>query len=183
MMAHDAQSTRWRGSDMSTASRVSSSVLAPSLMSITSGWLSITGLIALSAVQWFMGIAVEAVFRRSANDAFFIFDSACSEATHSGSAAIVLPASPARIASSAILMSPTTGAAIGTLRSISRGSTSSWMNLMPGFHLPRPNDSIQLRRAPTTITTSAFSMMVLRHDSALSGPASGIRPLAIDMAR
>ena len=87
------------------------------------------------------------------------------------------------MASSASPISPTTGAAIGTLTSISCGSTSSCTNLMAGFHLPRPNESIQLRRAPATITTSAFSIMVERHDSALSGPSSGISPLAIDMGR
>ncbi len=76
MMAHVAQSTRWRGSDMSMVSRVSSSVFAPSLTRITSGLASSTGLMALSAVQWVMGDVCAAAARRAANLAFFSLASA-----------------------------------------------------------------------------------------------------------
>jgi hypothetical protein len=54
-------------------------------------------------------------------------------------------------------MSPTIGAAISTLLSISFGSMSIWMNFFgPAPHcLPLPWLSSQLRRAPIIITTSA----------------------------
>src|ERR1700732_1307026 len=53
-------------------------------------------------------------------------------------------------------MSPTTGAAISTLESISLGSMSIWMNFFGASPqlLPLPCDSSQLRRAPINITTS-----------------------------
>ena len=183
MMAHVAQSTRWRGNDMLMASRVSSRVLAPSLTSITSGLASRIGLITPRAVQWCIGISDFASSRRAANLASLALVSAWREGTHCGSADIFLPSMAARSASRDRPMSPTTGAAIGRLTSISCGSTSSWINLVSGLHLPLPNDSIQLSLAPTTMPTSASFIMVERHDSALSGPASGITPLAIDMGR
>lgn len=168
---------------MSMASRVSSRVLAPSLISMMSGLASMIGLMTPSAVQWCIGIRPFVASRRAENLAFFSLASACRELTHAGSADIFAPSIFARMASRARPMSPTTGAAIGTLTSISSGSTSSWMNFISGFHFPRPNESIQLRRAPITMTTSAFSMTVERQDRALRGPASGIRPLAIDIGR
>ncbi len=182
-MAHVAQSTRWRGSDMFTASRVSSSVFAPSFTNITSGLLSIIGFIAPSAVQWFIGDAVLASSSLAANFTPLALASVCSDVTQSGSALICRPSMAFRMASSASPMSPTTGAAIGTLTSISCGSTSSWINFICGFHFPRPNDSIQFSRAPITITTSDFPIIVERHGRALSGPSSGMSPFAIDIGR
>ena len=57
-------------------------------------------------------------------------------------------------------MSPTRGAAMGTLLSISVGEMSIWMNwresaLASPQVLPLPCESSQFRRAPTSITTSA----------------------------
>ena len=60
-------------------------------------------------------------------------------------------------------MSPTSGAAMRTLLSISVGEMSIWMNCwppqalwsLPPQVLPLPCDSSQFRRAPTSITTSA----------------------------
>src|SRR2546423_3341255 len=55
-------------------------------------------------------------------------------------------------------MSPTSGAAIPTLLSISLGSMSIWMNCFdPGSPqvLPLPCDSSQLRRGPVHMTTAA----------------------------
>src|SRR5713101_4692165 len=53
-------------------------------------------------------------------------------------------------------MSPTTGAAISTLLSISLGSMSIWMNFFGASPqaLPLPCDRSQLSRAPINITTS-----------------------------
>ena len=183
MMAHVAQSTRWRGSDISTVSRVSSSVLAPSFMRIMSGLASSTGFMALSAPQCVIGISLAASARRAANFSLPALVRAWSAGSHAGSVCMVLPSMPAIMASRASPMSPTTGAATGTLRSISVGSTSSCMNLVSGFHLPRPKESIQLRRAPITITTSACSIIIERQEMADSSPVSGISPLAIDIGR
>ena len=67
---------------------------------------------------------------------------------------------PASSAATQEPMSPISGAAIGTLLSISVGEMSIWMNLRsaplsPPQVLPLPCDSSQFRRAPTSITTSA----------------------------
>src|ERR687887_561106 len=54
-------------------------------------------------------------------------------------------------------ISPTSGATIATLLSISFGSMSIWMNFFdPGSPqvLPLPCDRSQLRRAPITLTTA-----------------------------
>ena len=60
-------------------------------------------------------------------------------------------------------MSPTSGASMRTLLSASCGEMSTWMNFWPPHALwslppqvlPLPCESSQLRRAPTSITTSA----------------------------
>ncbi len=55
------------------------------------------------------------------------------------------------------LMSPTTGAAIARLLSISVGEMSTCTNRVPSDHSGGlPCDSSQFRRAPATITTSAL---------------------------
>ncbi len=138
---------------------------------------------ALSAVQCVIGIAVDAASNRAANFLFLAAVSACSAGTQDGSVDMVYLGSSASNALSDRFISPTTGAATGTLRSISFGSTSSCTNFTSGFHLPLPNESIQLMRAPITITASDCSMMVERHESALNSPLSGSTPFAIDIAR
>ena len=68
---------------------------------------------------------------------------------------------PASSADTQEPMSPTSGAAMATLLSISVGEMSIWMNFLPGLVavppqvLPLPCESSQFRRAPTSITTSA----------------------------
>ncbi len=181
IIAHVAQSMRWRGSDMFTASRVSSSVFAPSLTNITSGFDSSTGLIADRAVQWFIGCADAFCCSRSSNLAFFTFVSACSCVTHAGSMLVLWLPSCDNIAVSELSRSPMTGAAIGLFMSISCGSISNCTNFVSEFHLPCPRDSSQFRRAPISTTTSACCIMVERQEMALSGWLSGISPLAIDM--
>ena len=79
-------------------------------------------------------------------------------------------------------MSPTTGAAISTLLSISRGSMSMWMNFLApaGPHcLPLPWLSSQFKRAPTSITTSLSASTVDRAAAADSGCVSGSNPFAM----
>ena len=82
-------------------------------------------------------------------------------------------------------MSPTTGAAISTLESISFGSMSIWMNFFGASPqvLPLPCDSSQLRRAPISITTSASLSTVERAAPAHCGWVSGRRPLAMLIGR
>ncbi len=85
-------------------------------------------------------------------------------------------------ASSTDSMSPTSGAAMGWLLSSSLGSMSTWMNFASGFHCgASPWFSSQLRRAPTSITTSAFFSASERAVAADCGWSSGSRPLAIDI--
>ena len=79
-------------------------------------------------------------------------------------------------------MSPTSGAAISTLLSISRGSMSIWMNFFEpgGPHCrPLPWLSSQLSRAPIIITTSLSASTVERAAAADCGCVSGSRPLAM----
>src|SRR5437763_12148370 len=79
-------------------------------------------------------------------------------------------------------MSPTSGAAIPTLLSISLGSMSIWMNCFdPGSPqvLPLPCDSSQLRRAPISMTTCRSLSTIERAAPADCGLVSGGRPLAI----
>ena len=79
-------------------------------------------------------------------------------------------------------MSPTMGAAISTLLSISRGSMSIWTKRwVPGAPqvLPLPCDNSQFSRAPTSSTTSACLSTVERAAPADWGWVSGSRPLAM----
>ena len=81
-------------------------------------------------------------------------------------------------------MSPTTGAAMARLLSISVGGMSSWTNCAVGDHcglLPWP--SSQFSRAPISITTSACARANERAAAADCGWSSGSRPLAMDMGR
>ena len=87
-------------------------------------------------------------------------------------------------------MSPMSGAAIGTLLSASVGEMSIWMNCLASFCgsgppqvLPLPCDSSQLRRAPTSTTTSASASTYERAAAADWACVSGSRPLAIDIGR
>ena len=76
-------------------------------------------------------------------------------------------------------MSPTTGATISTLESISFGSMSIWMNFFGASPqvLPLPCDSSQLRRAPISITTSASFSTVERAAPAHCGCGVGQQAL------
>src|SRR3546814_1658177 len=70
---------------------------------------------------------------------------------HSAGGGAHLSPMPSSSAETQEPISPTTGAAISTLLSISLGSISIWMNFcVPGLpqDLPLPCDSSQLRRAP-----------------------------------
>src|SRR3546814_14061527 len=81
-------------------------------------------------------------------------------------------------------ISPTTGAAISTLLSISLGSISIWMNFcVPGLpqDLPLPCDSSQLRRAPISITTSASFSPTERPAPAELGWYWARRPLGLPL--
>src|SRR6266849_2190799 len=65
-----------------------------------------------------------------------------------------LPSMPSRRADTHEPISPTTGATISTLLSISLGSMSIWMNFFERGSpqvLPLPCDRSQLRRAPISI--------------------------------
>ncbi len=91
---------------------------------------------------------------------------------------------PARSAAMEEAMSPITGAAMARLLSISVGWMSSWMNCAVADHcglLPWP--SSQFRRAPISITTSAWASAMERAAAADCGWSSGSRPLAMDMGR
>ena len=89
---------------------------------------------------------------------------------------------PARRASTQEPMSPTTGAAISTLLSISRGSMSIWMKRwalgLPQV-LPLPCERSQLSRAPMRRTTSLSFNAVERAAPAERACVSGSRPLAM----
>src|SRR5687767_776376 len=88
-------------------------------------------------------------------------------------------------------MSPMTGAAMATLLSASVGEMSTWMNCClpaslddaPPQVLPLPCESSQLRRAPTSITTSASARTYERAAEADRLWLSGSRPLAMDIGR
>src|SRR4051794_41979616 len=77
--------------------------------------------------------------------------------TQSEGAAGQLVPMPERSAATQDPISPTSGAAISTLESISFGSMSIWMNFFGASPqvLPLPCDSSQLRRAPNHLTASA----------------------------
>ena len=82
-------------------------------------------------------------------------------------------------------ISPTTGATISTLESISFGSMSIWMNFFGASPqvLPLPCDSSQLSRAPISITTSESFSTVERAAPAHCGCVSGRRPLPMLIGR
>src|SRR6266852_4511711 len=82
-------------------------------------------------------------------------------------------------------MSPTTGADISTLLSISLGSMSIWMNFFGASPqlLPLPCDSSQFRRAPISITTSESFSTVDRAAPAHCGWVSDKSPLAMLIGR
>ena len=106
--------------------------------------------------------------------------------TQSAGGAGHLPSMPSRRADTQEPISPTTGATISTLLSISLGSMSIWMNFFdPGSPqvLPLPCDSSQLRRAPISMTTSASFSTVERAAPADCGCVSGNRPLAMLIGR
>ncbi len=96
-------------------------------------------------------------------------------------------ASPIALSSAATHepISPTTGAAISTLESISRGSMSIWMNFFGCVPqaLPLPCDSSQLSRAPISMTTSDCASTVERAAPAHCGWVSGSRPLPMLIGR
>src|SRR6202008_656334 len=101
--------------------------------------------------------------------------------TQSAGAAVQLLPIAASKAATQEPISPTRGAAISTLESISFGSMSIWMNFFGASPqvLPLPCDNSQLRRAPISITTSASLSTVERAAPAHSGCRSGNKPLAI----
>jgi len=78
--------------------------------------------------------------------------------------------------------SPTSGAAMGWLLSISAGAMSTWMNFASGFHTgASPWLSSQFSRAPMSMTTSARRSASDRAVAADCGWSSGSSPLAMDM--
>src|SRR5258708_34718280 len=78
-------------------------------------------------------------------------------------------------------MSPTTGATISTLESISLGSISIWMNFFGASPqvLPLPCDNSQLRRAPIRHTTAAAFKPAEPGASAHFGGVSELTTLAM----
>src|SRR5260370_37743158 len=93
---------------------------------------------------------------------------------------------PSRRADTQEPISPTSGAVISTLLSISLGSMSIWMNFFdPGSPqvLPLPCDRSQFSRAPINITTSDSFSTVERAAPADCGCVSGKRPLAMLLGR
>src|SRR5215475_7570689 len=94
----------------------------------------------------------------------------------SAGAAGQLPPIPCNRADTQEPMSPTTGAAISTLESISFGSMSIWMNFLECGSpqvLPLPCESSQFSRAPIIITTSDCCRTVERAAPAHCGWVSG----------
>ncbi len=98
---------------------------------------------------------------------------------------------PASSAATHEPMSPTTGASIFTLLSISVGEMSIWMNFwppqslcaLPPQVLPLPCDSSQFSRAPISSTTSASGSTNERAADADCSCVSGSRPLAMLIGR
>ena len=80
---------------------------------------------------------------------------------HSAGGLAQLAPMPASRADTQEPMSPTSGASMRTLLSVSWGEMSIWMNFWPPLWplppqvLPLPCESSQFRRAPISITTSA----------------------------
>ena len=154
-------SRRLRGLYMSTMLRVKSSALAPSLTRIASGLALTMSRTTFSALWKFIGDGSFASV--SAILATFLALRSAMASSHSAGGLGQSEPMPARSADTHEPMSPTTGASIGTLLSASCGEMSTWMNfwppqslaLLPPQVLPLPCESSQLRRAPTSITTSA----------------------------
>src|SRR6478609_2328865 len=160
-------SRRFLGSYMSTIERAKSSVFAPSLTTIASGFALTTSRITLSALWKLIGdgflASVSAILAR-----FFSLRSPIAPVQSAPGLAHLSPR-PFTSAATHEPMSPTSGAAIGTLLSISVGEMSTWMNLRsaalaPPQVLPLPCESSQLRRAPISITTSASASTYERVD-------------------
>src|SRR6516162_8158521 len=100
----------------------------------------------------------------------------------SGGGATHLPPMPSSSAVTQEPISPTTGAAISTLESISLGSMSIWMNFLECGSpqvLPLPCDNSQLSRAPIIMTTSESLSTVERAAPAHCGCESGSKPFAM----
>ena len=99
-------------------------------------------------------------FNFSAILAMFLLLRANTSVIHSMEGFAKLVPIPADNACTQEPISPTNGAAIGTLLSISVGAISIWINwrlaaLVPPQVLPLPCDSSQFSRAPMSTTTSA----------------------------
>ena len=93
---------------------------------------------------------------------------------------------PATSAATQEPMSPTSGAAMATLLSISVGEISICMNCLPVGApqvLPLPCESSQFRRAPISSTTSDSASTYERAAEAHCAWVSGSKPLAMDMGK
>jgi len=110
---------------------------------------------------------------------------AVTAAAQSAGALLQPAAMPSSRAATHEPMSPTTGAAISTLLSISLGSISTWMNFLGASPQVRPLPwlSSQLSRAPISMTVSESFSTVERAAPAHCGWVSGSRPLAMLIGR
>ena len=155
-------------------------MLAPSLTSIASGRSLITSRNTRSALWKSIGLEfLPSLVAILAMLASFFSRIASVHAAGGGAQSLPMPSSNADTQEP---ISPTSGAAISTLLSISRGSMSIWMNrLEPGgpHCLPLPWLSSQFSRAPTSTTTSLSLSTVDRAAPAESGCVSGSSPLAM----
>src|SRR6516164_4671077 len=171
-------SRRLRGLYMSMTPRARSSVLAPSLTRIASG----RSLMMVRSAPSALWKSIGAVFfmRRGAILAMFSsLRALTAEVQSAGGAGHLLPIASTS-ADTQDPISPTNGATIATLLSISLGSMSIWMNFFdPGSPqvLPLPCDSSQLRRAPIIMTTSESLSTVDR-----AAPADSDRQQALGHA-
>src|SRR5258707_602134 len=187
MMPQVPTSRRLRGLYMSTMLRVKSSALAPSLTRHGSGFALTMSRTTASALWKFIGTGFFA--RVSAILAMFLFLRSAMAAIHCASGLGQLEPIAPSSADTQEPMSPTSGASMRTLLSASCGEISIWMNLWPPQSLcdwppqvlPLPCESSQLRRAPTSITTSASGSTKERAAEAHCSCVSGSRPLAMDM--
>src|SRR6516164_3110445 len=171
-------SRRLRGLYMSMTPRARSSVLAPSLTRMASG-RSLTTVRSAPSALW-KSIGAEFFISRGALLAMFSSFFALRAPIQSAGGAGHFPSMPSRRADTQEPISPTSGAAISTLLSISLGSMSIWMNFFdPGSPqvLPLPCESSQLRRAPIIITTSESFSTVER-----AAPADSDRQQALGHA-
>ena len=159
-------------------------MLAPSLTRIASG-RSLTMVRSAPSALW---KSIGAVFFISRGAILATFSSrlALTALTQSAGVAGHLAPMPSSSADTHEPMSPTTGATISTLLSISLGSMSTWMNFFAPDSpqvLPLPWESSQLSRAPISMTTSESLSTVERAAPAHCGCVSGNRPLAMLMGR